>query len=206
MNIYTDDNAPPEVNRSIPVHSMYSWTIVHSQFLYRIIRHEVSWSCMYIFRAPFNHFDVLVRFVPVSWFPSTRDHHHLLLSMLLTLPSCPSRPYALAPSWLELRLRAALLAASICLLVCWCMVREYEERSEGISNSDSYEYCEAANCEEEVECCDRGYVDEDMMESIWEEFQGEEIDVGVRIFGVRDVEWRWKMLNDVKRWDVNGLV
>jgi hypothetical protein len=50
-------------------------------------------------------------------------HDVLALSILPTLPSLSSRPCALVPSVLAVRRRAERDAASICFLVCWCMVR-----------------------------------------------------------------------------------
>lgn len=63
------------------------------------------------------------------------DKAHDLLSILLMLPRALLSALTNFPFFelLELLLLADLEAASIWALVCWCMVRAYEERSTGVS-------------------------------------------------------------------------
>jgi hypothetical protein len=55
------------------------------------------------------------------------DHDDRVLSILETLPSLSSLPWGLVPASLAVLLRADRDAASICFLVCWCIVREYAD-------------------------------------------------------------------------------
>jgi hypothetical protein len=58
----------------------------------------------------------------------SHDHDDRVLSILETLPSWSNRPCAFVPDSFADRLRADRDAASICFLVCWCIVLEYAER------------------------------------------------------------------------------
>jgi hypothetical protein len=70
-----------------------------------------------------------------------QGHVDRVLSILETLPSPSNRPCALDPFSFAVLLRADRDAASICCLVCWCIVLVYAERE----NCPSISYSCAGN-------------------------------------------------------------